>query len=78
MDEWQKAVEEAKNTHAQVVPKDWITTRNFAGRIGKSTPHASRLMRELVRSRKAESKKFVIRVGDRMMPVSHFRLVKKK
>lgn len=75
-DEWQQALQEVVNDQEETVPKGWITMQEFAHRVGKSTTHASKFMRQLVLFGKAEVKKFTILSGNRVWSVPHYRLKK--
>ncbi len=78
LDSWEQALSDAMTESADVVPKHCITVYEYARQINKSHSQASKRMRFLVTSGRAElAGTFRIKSGNRLYPVLHYRLKKK-
>lgn len=56
------------------VPKDFLTTEQWAANCGKSRPQTGLYIRRLIAVNKVEVRQFRIRTGQRVCPVPHYRL----
>lgn len=54
-------------------PKGWLTARQWATRWSLSPPHAIKLLRDGISSKKVIVKNFRVQSGARLMPVPHYR-----
>jgi hypothetical protein len=61
-------------TASDEVPEGWSTTRQIADEIGRSDVVAGRRLRALLLAGRAEQRLFRIAVGNRVIPVPHYRL----
>lgn len=57
-------------------PKGWVTAEAIAAAAGLAESSVTKHIRSLRQMGKVEERKFTIRAGKRIMPVTHYRLSK--
>lgn len=77
-DEWACALEEAYGAQEDVVPKGFVTMREYATKTGVHLRTANDRMRAMIGAGTAEMRAFRIRVGQQLRPVPHYRALVKK
>lgn len=78
VEEWEAAIKEAEADGLDKVPAGWVTLRQFAAAKKLSVAQASKIMRDLVSSKRSEVRKFSILTTRGSYRVPHYRLLKGK
>jgi hypothetical protein len=64
---------ELGSTHAEDVPKGWLTVQEWADKAGMSTWHVRSVLHRAKRMGKVECQVFRIKNGNRIFGVQHYR-----
>lgn len=72
--DWATAIQELRQSGADKVPPNWITSEILGKQIGITTNHAASRLRLLVDNGKAERKQYRIQAGEVVRPVYHYKL----
>ncbi len=75
-EEWRAALTKAQETTCDVVPKGWITLKQYAVLIRVKYPAGWTRMQLLLQTGAAEMKSFRIRTAKTIREVEHYRLKK--
>lgn len=77
LDEWRAAIMETCVASADTVPPGWMTVYQFGEMTGQRRSAAGETIRRLRIANRLDCKKFLIRTGDKLLSVAHYRLKKK-
>lgn len=77
LDEWKQAIEETCIGTPDKIPSGWLSVAQFGEMRGQRRSAAGETIRRLREANRVDCKKFLVRTGDKLLSVMHYRLKKK-